>query len=141
LIICTRVRIERGECKDKVWVVITTSTSALNRVPIRVTRDQLASGTVISILSNSRINNRVGINAFIFSSVTLISSMMVDRYLNQGILMSPLGRTVLPTLLTGVFAVERRDICLIIVQRTSTHRILKGKIATRRTIRHLTLEE
>jgi len=83
----------------------------------------------------------VGISAFIFSSVTLISSRMVDRHLNQGILMPPLGRTVLPTLLTAVSAVERRDICLIIVQITSTHRIPKGKIATRRTIEHLTLEK
>jgi hypothetical protein len=55
--------------------------------------------------------------------------------------MPPLGRTVLPTLLTGVSAVERRDICLIIVYRISTHRIPKGKIATMRTIEHLTLEE
>jgi len=66
---------------------------------------------------------------------------MVDRHLNEGILMPPLGRTVLPTLLTGVSVVERRDKCLIIVQRISTHRIPKGKIATRRTIGHLTLEE
>jgi hypothetical protein len=55
--------------------------------------------------------------------------------------MSPLGRTVLPTLLTGVSAVEKRDICLMIVQRTSTHRTPKGKIATRRTTEHPTLEE
>jgi len=94
-----------------------------------------------SILSKSRINSRVGINAFIFSSVTLISSKMVDRHLNQGILMSPLRRTVLPTLLTGVFAVEKRDICLMIVQRTSNHRTPKGKIATGRTVEHPTLEE
>jgi len=51
--------------------------------------------------------------------------------------MSPLGRIVLPTLLTGVSAVEKRDICL---QRTSTHRTPKGKIATRRTAEHPTLE-
>jgi len=55
--------------------------------------------------------------------------------------MSPLGRTGLPTLLTGVFAVEKRDICLMIFQRTSTHRTPKGKIATRRTTERPTLEE
>jgi len=114
--ICARVKIGRGECKDKVRVVIAASALALNKVSIRVIRNQLVSGTMITILSNSRINSRVGINAFIFSSITLISSRMVDRHLNQGILMPTLGRTVLPTLLTGVSAVERRDICLIIVQ-------------------------
>jgi len=55
--------------------------------------------------------------------------------------MPPLGRTVLPRLLTCVFAVEKRDICLMIVQRTSTHITPKGKIATRRTAEHPTLEE
>jgi len=113
--ISARVRIGRGECKNKVWVVITANALALIRVPIKVTRDQLASGTVISILSNPRTNTGVGINAFIFSSVTLISSRMVDKHLNQGMLMPLLGRTLLPTLLTGVSAMERWDICLIIV--------------------------
>jgi len=139
--ICARVRIGRGECKDKVWVVITASAMALNKVSIRVIINLLVSGTMISILSNSRINNKVGISAFIFSSVTLISSRVVNRRPDQGILMPPLGRTVLPTLLTGVSAVERMDLCLMIVQRISTHRIPKGKIAARRTIGHLTLEE
>jgi len=139
--ICARVRIGKGECKDKVRVVTTARALALNKVSIRVIRDQLVSETMISILSNSRINSRVGISAFIFSSVTLISSKMVDTHLHQGILMSPLGRIVLPTFLTGVSAVEKRDICLMIVQRTSTHRTLKGKIATRRTTEHPTLEE
>jgi len=138
---CVIVRIGRGECKDTVRVVITAIALALVRVPIIVTKDQLASGTMISILSNSRINSRVEISAFIFSSVTLISSRMVDRHLNQGILRPPLGRTVLPILPTGVSAMERRVICLTVVQRTSTHRIPKAKIATSRTIGHLTLEE
>jgi len=139
--ICARVKIGRGECKDKVQVVITARALVHNKVSIRVIRDQLVSGTVISILSIPRTNTRVGISVFIFSSVTLISSRMVDRHLNQGILMPPLGRIVLPTLLTGVSTVKRRDICLIIVQGTSTHRFPKGKIATKRTIGHLTLEE
>jgi len=139
--ICARGKIGKGECKDNVRVVITASVSALNKFTIRAIRDQLVSGTMISILSNTRINSRVGINAFIFSIVTLISSRIADRHLNQGILMSPLGRTGLPTLLTGVFAVEKRDICLMIVQRTSTHRTPKGKIATKRTTERPTLEE
>jgi len=139
--ICARVKIGKGECKDNVWVVITASVSALNKFSIRAIRDQLVSGTMISILSSSRINSRVGINAFIFSSVTLMNSKMVDRHLHQGILMSPLGRVVLPTFLTGVSAVEKRDICLMILQRTSTHGTPKGKIATRRITEHPTLEE
>jgi hypothetical protein len=85
LIICVRIKIGKGECKDKVLVVVTASILAVSKVLNRGTTDQLASGTTISTLNAFRTSSKMGISALSFHNVTLISGRVVSRHLIQGI--------------------------------------------------------
>jgi hypothetical protein len=98
---------------------------------IRSFRDQLVSGIAIQIRGGLRISKIISLsNVLHIRSVNNISRMD-NRLLALKIPMLPPWRIVLPTRLLDAMSVVKRDICLTIVLRSRTSRLLKARKAIR----------